>query len=223
MTAASERQAAGPLLRTEALALYYGDKAAFRDVSLDVEAGRITALIGPSGCGKTSFLSCLNRLSDLLPRCRVEGRVMFGGADLLDPATDVVALRRRVGMIFQKPNPFPLSIRRNLELALREHGMRRREDLDATIEAALTDVGLWAEVRDRLEAPAPALSGGQQQRLAIARALALTPEVVLFDEPCSALGPIASGVVEDLIAGPRCQMASRATHWIVSSLDRRGS
>ncbi|MEM7352959.1 MAG: phosphate ABC transporter ATP-binding protein [Acidobacteriota bacterium] len=189
-----------PLLQTEGLSLSYGRKAAFRDVSLAVPEGGISAIIGPSGCGKSSFLACLNRLSDLLPRCRVEGRVRVGEIEVFDPATDVIALRRRVGMIFQKPNPFPLSIRRNLELPLREHGVRDRQEIDAIIERTLSDVVLWSEVKDRLDASALALSGGQQQRLCLARALALEPEVVLLDEPCSALDPISSGVVEDLIA-----------------------
>ena len=192
-----------PVITTSALGLYYGQKPAFLDVSLAVPKGGITAVIGPSGCGKSSFLACLNRLSDLLPGCRVEGEVRVGEVRVFDPVTDVVALRRRVGMIFQKPNPFPLSIRRNLELPLKEHGMRDPAERSSTIERALRDVGLWSEVRDRLDASALGLSGGQQQRLCLARALALEPEVVLLDEPCSALDPIASGVVEDLIASLR--------------------
>ncbi len=188
-----------PFVATRGLGLYYGRKPAFLGATLEVPAGGITAIIGPSGCGKSSFLACLNRLSDLLPRCRVEGEVRIGDTRVFDPATDVVALRRRVGMIFQKPNPFPLSIRRNLELPLVEHGMRDREQRAAVVEEALADVGLWDEVADRLDASALALSGGQQQRLCLARALALEPEVVLLDEPCSALDPISSGVVEDLI------------------------
>ena len=192
-----------PLVATNSLGLYYGRKPAFLDVSLGMPEGEITAIIGPSGCGKSSFLACLNRLSDLLPDCRVEGGVRIGGLEVFDPAMDVVALRRRVGMIFQKPNPFPLSIRRNIELPLIEHGMRDREERDAVVRRVLSDVGLWAEVRERLGASALGLSGGQQQRLCLARALALEPEVVLLDEPCSALDPIASGVVEDLIASLR--------------------
>lgn len=187
-------------LRTEGLACAYGSRYAVRGVDLEVPKHRITALIGPSGCGKTSFLQSLNRLTDLIPSCRVEGYAALGHLEIHAPATDPVALRRRVGMIFQKPNPFPLSIRRNLELPLKEHGMgdkaRRRE----TIERTLRDVGLWNEVKDRLDANATSLSGGQQQRLCLARALALEPEVLLLDEPCSALDPIASGVVEDLIS-----------------------
>jgi phosphate transport system ATP-binding protein len=186
-------------LRTEDLSLAYGRKLALSGVSLSVPAGQITALIGPSGCGKTSFLFCLNRMTDLLPGCRVTGRVHFGDLDVLDPNLDVLSLRRRVGMIFQKPNPFPLSIRANLEFPLREHGVRGRAHLDEKIETTFRDVGLWDEVKDRLNAPALNLSGGQQQRLCLARALALDPEVLLLDEPCSALDPISSGVVEDRI------------------------
>jgi phosphate transport system ATP-binding protein len=200
-----------PHLRIEQLSVAYGATTVLDDVSLNIYRGCITALIGPSGCGKTSFLSTLNRLTDLVPGARVRGRIFLDGAveggadrgidtiDVLDPALDVLALRRWVGMIFQKPNPFPLSIRRNLELPLREHGVRGRELLAHKIETALRDVGLWDEVRDRLDSPALALSGGQQQRLCIARALVLEPQVLLMDEPCSALDPISSGVVEELI------------------------
>jgi phosphate transport system ATP-binding protein len=190
-------------LRTERLRLRYVDKTALEGVSLPVARGRITALIGPSGCGKTSFLTCLNRLTDLIPGCRVTGRVQIGDLDVHSPKTDVLALRRRVGMIFQKPNPFPFSIRRNLEFPLREHGVRDRGLLGEKVETVLRDVGLWDEVKDRLDRPAQALSGGQQQRLCLARALALGPEALLLDEPCSALDPISSGVVEDLIVSLR--------------------
>jgi phosphate transport system ATP-binding protein len=189
------------ILRTERLALRYDGKPAFEDVSLDIPRGSITALVGPSGCGKTSFLACLNRLTDLIPGAVLSGAIRLDGAEITNGSVDVIALRRRVGMIFQKPNPFPLSIRRNLEFPLREHGLVQQ--LDETIEKALRDVGLWDEVKDRLNAPALSLSGGQQQRLSIARALALKPEVLLLDEPCSALDPISSGVVEDLIKSLR--------------------
>ena len=188
-----------PHLSVRGLCVAYHGHDVLQDVSFDIYRGCITALIGPSGCGKTSLLSALNRLTDLVPGAQVRGSVQLGELDLGDARLDVRALRQRVGMIFQKPNPFPLSIRRNLELPLRDHGIRRRAELDARIETALVDVGLWAEVRDRLDTPALALSGGQQQRLCIARALALQPEVLLMDEPCSALDPISSGVVEDLI------------------------
>ena len=188
-----------PHLRIENLSVAYGATTVLDQVSLDIHKGCITALIGPSGCGKTSFLSTLNRLTDLMPGARVGGSIRFDTTDVLDPRLDVLALRRRIGMIFQKPNPFPLSVRRNLELPLREHGVRRREVLEQKIETALRDVGLWDEVRDRLDSPALALSGGQQQRLCIARALVLEPSVLLMDEPCSALDPISSAVVEELI------------------------
>ncbi|HEY9892655.1 MAG TPA: phosphate ABC transporter ATP-binding protein [Candidatus Sericytochromatia bacterium] len=192
-----------PLIQTEQLSLHYGEKPVFAEVTLPIQAGCITALVGPSGCGKTSFLSCLNRLTDLIPRCRVSGRIRLEALDVLDPKLDAIALRRRVGMIFQKPNPFPLSIWKNLALPLQEHGIKNREEVDRIVETTLQDVGLWNEVKDRLLTPALALSGGQQQRLCIARALVLKPEVLLLDEPCSALDPISSGVVEDLIANLR--------------------
>jgi len=188
-----------PQIQVENLSVSYHGKSVLEGVSLDINKGCITALIGPSGCGKTSFLSTLNRLTDLIPGCHMQGRINIDGVDVTDPRLDVLALRRKVGMIFQKPNPFPLSIRRNIEMPLREHGLRQRSAIDERVERALRDVGLWEEVRDRLDAPALALSGGQQQRLCIARALALEPSILLMDEPCSALDPIASAVVEELI------------------------
>ena len=191
------------LLETHALGLRYGARVAFSDVSLTFKAGEITAIVGPSGCGKTSFLSCLNRLTDLTPGAVASGTVRFDGHSVSHPATDVVALRRRVGMIFQRPNPFPMSIARNLDLPLREHGVRDRHEREARAEQGLRDVGLWDEVSSRLGQSALALSGGQQQRLCIARALVLRPDALLLDEPCSALDPIASGVVESLIASLR--------------------
>jgi phosphate transport system ATP-binding protein len=181
------------------LAVAYDGKAVLDNVSLEIYKGCITALIGPSGCGKTSFLSTLNRLTDLVSNADVTGSIRFEGKELLQDEVDVTQLRRRVGLIFQKPNPFPLSIRRNLELPLREYGVTNKKSLNQKIETALRDVGLWDEVRDRLDAPALALSGGQQQRLCIARAIALEPSVLLMDEPCSALDPISSAVVEQLI------------------------
>ncbi|PKM06270.1 MAG: phosphate ABC transporter ATP-binding protein [Gammaproteobacteria bacterium HGW-Gammaproteobacteria-7] len=205
-----------PHLSIENLTVSYGNTPVLANVSLDIYKSCITALIGPSGCGKTSFLNTLNRLTDLIPGARVDGRIRLrgndGAIDLLDPALDVLALRRRIGMVFQRPNPFPLSIRRNLELPLREHGVRRADALAYRIETALTDVGLWNEVRDRLDTSALALSGGQQQRLCIARALVLEPEILLMDEPCSALDPIASGVVEETIQS----LAGRHTVVIVT-------
>lgn len=181
------------------LSVQYGQKTVLNGVSLAIQRGCITALIGPSGCGKTSFLSSLNRLVDMVPGCAVSGSILLDGEEILTPKTDVLMLRRRIGMIFQRPNPFPLSIRRNLDMPLQEHGFKDKADRERRIEQALRDVGLWQEVSDRLDAPALGLSGGQQQRLCIARALVLEPEILLMDEPCSALDPISSGVVEDLI------------------------
>jgi len=189
------------------VAVSYHGRLAIREATFDVRRGKITALIGPSGCGKSSLLQSMNRLTDLIAGARVDGQLHLGGLDVLAPETDVTRLRRRVGMIFQQPNPFPMSIRANRALPLREHGVRDRHELAATIERALEDVGLWNEVQDRLDSPAQGLSGGQQQRLCIARALVLRPEVILFDEPCSALDPVASGVVEDLVSSLRGQLS----------------
>jgi phosphate transport system ATP-binding protein len=187
----------------EQLEVRYGSRIALAGVTMSVRRGAITAIVGPSGCGKSTFLSCLNRLTDLVPRCEVGGAIRVEGEDIRRDLADVVALRRRVGMIFQRPNPFPLTIRRNLTFPLRHHGVRDRDELQGKVEGALRDVGLWDEVKDRLDSPALELSGGQQQRLCLARAIALQPEVLLLDEPCSALDPIAGGVVEDLILSLR--------------------
>lgn len=187
------------LLEARKLSVAYNGRLAFKDISMGFKPNTITALIGPSGCGKSSFLNSLNRLTDLIHGCSVQGCVCFYGESVHKRGTDLIQLRRRIGMIFQKPNPFPLSIRRNLELPLLEIGIKRKDKQDAHIEAALQAVGLWAEVKDRLNSPAQGLSGGQQQRLCIARALTLKPEVLLMDEPCSALDPIASAVVEEHI------------------------
>ncbi|MEQ8194948.1 MAG: phosphate ABC transporter ATP-binding protein [Rhodospirillales bacterium] len=177
----------------------YNGVPAFKNVSLDIYRGCVTALIGPSGCGKTSFLSSINRLSDMIPGCSVTGRIAIEGNDIYDPSIDVRTLRRNVGMIFQRPAPFPLSIMRNLELPLREHGFRKRSDILERIEKTLADVGLWHEVKDRLGESALSLSGGQQQRLCIARALILKPSILLMDEPCSSLDPLSSATIEKLI------------------------
>ncbi len=190
---------APPLFVTDRLGLHYGSQAALDAVTMTIPAGKITTLIGPSGCGKTSFLYCLSRLTDQLDDARLSGRILFKNEDLHDRALDIMALRRRMGIVFQKPTPFPFSIQKNIELPLREHGVRDKTQITAIIEQSLQDVGLWNEVKDRLHHSALSLSGGQQQRLCIARALALNPEVLLMDEPCSALDPISSGVVEDLI------------------------
>ena len=180
--------------------VFYGEKQALFDVSLDVAAHEVTALIGPSGCGKSTFLRCVNRMNDVIEGARVEGEIMLDGRSVYDPALDVVQLRARVGMVFQKPNPFPKSIFDNVAYGPRIHGLaENREELAEVVEASLKRAGLWNEVKDRLEQPGTSLSGGQQQRLCIARAIAVSPEVVLMDEPCSALDPIATARIEELI------------------------
>jgi phosphate transport system ATP-binding protein len=186
-------------LQIRDLTIAYHGVTVLSGVSLDVYRGCITALIGPSGCGKSSFLACLNRLTDLLPGAHASGDVRLDDQNILAPGLNVKQLRQRIGMIFQKPIPFPLSIRRNLELPLLERGIRNRIEINRRIESVLRDVGLWDEVSARLNSPATRLSGGQQQRLCIARALILEPEILLMDEPCSALDPLSSAVVEDLI------------------------
>tara|TARA_R110002096_G_scaffold105923_1_gene233048 strand:+ start:13720 stop:14514 length:795 start_codon:yes stop_codon:yes gene_type:complete len=200
MSSAHPTLSNSPILSTEKLSLRYGVKTAFREVSLGLHPGQILALVGPSGCGKSSLLQSLNRLTDLIPNCHVQGSILFAGTNVANGDTDVVQLRRRIGLIFQKPNPFPYSIRRNLEFPLKEHGVKPAAERETIIEKCLQEVGLWNEVKDRLDSPATALSGGQQQRLCIARSLALSPEILLLDEPCSALDPLSSGMVEDLIA-----------------------
>ena len=186
-------------MTARALTVRYGAAVGLDAVSIDVPQQRVTALIGPSGCGKSTFLRCLNRMNDTIPGCRVEGKVTLDGEDVYDPAVDVVALRKRVGMVFQKSNPFPKSIFENVAYGLRINGMAKGRDLEAQVEASLKSAALWDEVKDRLHDPAMALSGGQQQRLCIARALAVRPEVLLMDEPASALDPIATQRIEELI------------------------
>jgi phosphate transport system ATP-binding protein len=179
------------------LDVYYGAFRAVRDASFDIDQHRITAFIGPSGCGKTTVLRCLNRMNDLIEIARVEGSVRYHGVDLYAPEVSAVEVRRRVGMVFQKPNPFPKSIYDNVAFGPRIAG--QKQDLDEVVERALVDAALWDEVKDRLKSSAMGLSGGQQQRLCIARAIATSPEVLLMDEPCSALDPIATGRIEDLM------------------------
>lgn len=183
----------------ENLNLFYGNLQALRDVYLRVPSRAITALIGPSGCGKTTFLRTLNRLNDLIDGVRISGKVLLDGQDIYDAATDVTSLRRRVGMVFQKPNPFPMSIYDNVAYGPRIHGLRQRRLLDEIVEKSLRRAALWEEVKDRLRGPAVGLSGGQQQRLCIARLLAVQPEVILMDEPSSALDPVSTLRIEELI------------------------
>ncbi len=192
-----------PALTVEDLTVTYHGVPALNGLTLPVHHGCLTAIVGPSGCGKSTFLSCLNRMTDLVPGCTARGRIRLGALDVLDPRVDLVGLRRKVGMIFQRPNPFPLSIRENLTLPLSHHRLARGAALDDAVEHALRQVGLWDEVAHRLSVPALSLSGGQQQRLCLARALVLDPDVLLLDEPCSALDPMAAGVVEDLITSLR--------------------
>ena len=181
------------------LDFYYGPVRALKNVTIDCHDRKVTAIIGPSGCGKSTFIRTLNRMNDVIPGARVEGKILLDGNDIHAPDVDVVELRRRVGMVFQKPNPFPKSIFDNIAYGLRINGLKDRRTLEETVERSLRGAALWDEVKDRLDANAFALSGGQQQRLCIARALAVEPEVILFDEPCSAIDPIATAKVEDLI------------------------
>jgi phosphate transport system ATP-binding protein len=180
--------------------VFYGEKRAIEDVSLDIATEHVTSFIGPSGCGKSTFLRALNRMNDTIPSCRVSGEIKLDGEDIYAGGMDVVQLRARVGMVFQKPNPFPKSIYENVAYGPRIHGLAEtKTDMDAIVEKSLRRAGLWDEVKDRLADPGTALSGGQQQRLCIARAIAVSPEVILMDEPCSALDPIATARIEELI------------------------
>ena len=188
-----------PIIRVENLYLYYGSVMALKDVSLLVPRNQVTAFIGPSGCGKSTLLRCFNRMNDLVENVRVEGVIELDGENVNVPTLDVIYLRRRVGMVFQKYNPFPKSIYENVIYGLRIAGVSNKAHLDETVERSLRDAALWDEVKDRLRESALQLSGGQMQRLCIARAIAVHPDVILMDEPCSALDPIATGRVEDLI------------------------
>ena len=180
--------------------VYYGEKQALHHIDLDLRENEVTSLIGPSGCGKSTFLRCLNRMNDVIEGCRVEGNITMDGKDIYDKGLDVVMLRARIGMVFQKPNPFPKSIYDNVAYGPRIHGIgASRAELDEIVETSLERAGLWKEVSDRLREPGTGLSGGQQQRLCIARAIAVNPEVILMDEPCSALDPIATARIEELI------------------------
>ncbi|AKB48445.1 MAG: phosphate ABC transporter ATP-binding protein PstB [Methanosarcina vacuolata] len=187
-----------PQIKIENLNLWYGEKQALMNVSMQIPKNSVTALIGPSGCGKSTFIRCLNRMNDLINNCRIEGKVTIEGKDIYGPDVDVVELRKDVGMVFQKPNPFPMSIYDNVAYGPRIHGANRK-DLDGIVEQALRSAAIWDEISDRIKSPALSLSGGQQQRLCIARTLAVKPKTILFDEPTSALDPISTLRIEDLI------------------------
>lgn len=186
-------------LAVKNLNLFYGSSQALHNVNLNIPKGHVVAFIGPSGCGKSTLLRCFNRMNDLVDSCRIEGQILIDGQDIYDRTVNVAQLRRRVGMVFQKPNPFPKSIYENVAYGLRLHGINDRSQLDDAVERALRGAALWDEVKDRLNTSGLSLSGGQQQRLVIARAIALEPEVLLLDEPCSALDPIATAKVEELL------------------------
>ena len=197
-----------PVMTARQVNVHYGDKRAVRDVSLDIGRNQVLALIGPSGCGKSTFLRCLNRMNDTIPSARVDGRITLDGQDIYDRNQDVAQLRARVGIVFQKPTPFPHSIYANVAYGPRIHGLvKSRADMDELVATSLQRAGLWDEVKERLSQPGTGLSGGQQQRLCIARTIAINPEVILMDEPTSALDPIASARIEDLIDELRANYA----------------
>ncbi|MGH1540897.1 MAG: phosphate ABC transporter ATP-binding protein PstB [Arenicella sp.] len=202
-----------PRMSLRNVSVFYGEKQAIFDVDLDIGKNQVIAMIGPSGCGKSTFLRCLNRMNDTIDICRVEGDIRLDGEDVYSKKIDVVELRARVGMVFQKPNPFPKSIYENVAYGPRIHGLiEHKVELDELVEKSLKRCGLWKEVKDRLDAPATGLSGGQQQRLCIARAISINPEIILMDEPCSALDPIATATVEELIS----ELSERFTIAIVT-------
>jgi phosphate transport system ATP-binding protein len=186
-------------IRSDKINFYYGKTQALTDITMDIYANKVTALIGPSGCGKSTFIRLLNRMNDLIPGARVEGSLTIDGQDIYAPKTDVVELRRQVGMVFQKPNPFPKSIYENIAYGLKVNGMKDRTFIESRVVESLKKAAIWEEVRDRLHTSALMLSGGQQQRLCIARCLAVEPKVILFDEPCASLDPISTRKIEELI------------------------
>ena len=187
-------------IRSKNLNVYYGEKQALFDVNLDLNEKEVTALIGPSGCGKSTFIRCINRMNDVIDICKVTGNIEIDGIEINDKNLDVVSLRERVGMVFQKPNPFPKSIYDNISYGPKIHGKgESKDELDEIVESSLRKAALWEEVKDRLDEPGTGLSGGQQQRLCIARAIAIKPDIILMDEPCSALDPIATAKIEELI------------------------
>jgi len=201
-----------PVLTVRNLSLWYGEKQALFDVSMKIPRHRITAFIGPSGCGKSTLLRCFNRMNDLVDGVRTEGSIGFEGGDIFDPRLEVNSLRKQIGMVFQKSNPFPKSIYENIAYGLRIHGVRKKSEVDQAVERSLQGAALWDEVKDRLGESALGMSGGQQQRLCIARAIAVEPEVILLDEPCSALDPIATARIEELMQ----QLKDRYTLVIVT-------
>ena len=188
-----------PLIQTDHVNLHYGTAQALKNISVTLGERHVTAFIGPSGCGKSTFLRCFNRMNDLIDSVRVTGSIKIGGQDIYSPDVDVIELRKRIGMVFQRSNPFPKSIYDNITYGLKLHGMKAKSDLDAAVEQSLRSAALWDEVKDRLNTSAMGLSGGQQQRLCIARAIAIKPEILLMDEPASALDPIATAKIEELI------------------------
>lgn len=205
---ASETNTADLRMQANGLSVFYGKKQALFGIDMDVHKNHVTALIGPSGCGKSTFLRCLNRMNDTVEGCHISGKVTLDNNNIYDSNIDPVVLRSKVGMVFQKPNPFPKSIYDNVAYGPRIHGLTsHKEELDAIVEKSLTRAGLWEEVKDRLQESGTSLSGGQQQRLCIARAIAVKPEVILMDEPCSALDPIATAIIEELI----CELKEKFT------------
>ena len=201
-----EATVADPRMVCRNVNVYYGDNHAIKEVSLDIGRNQVIAMIGPSGCGKSTFLRCLNRMNDTIEGCRVTGEIFLDDVNIYDEKVDVVPLRAQVGMVFQKPNPFPKSIYDNIAYGPKIHGLaENKSELDEIVEISLQKAGLWNEVKDRLDQPGTGLSGGQQQRLCIARTIAVNPEVILMDEPCSALDPIATAVIEDLMDELRAQ------------------
>ncbi len=199
LTVGPRNSAGEPLIQTEGVSLYYGHSRALKNISVTLGEKIVTAFIGPSGCGKSTFLRCFNRMNDLIDNVRIEGTVKIGGQNIYDRDVDVIELRKRVGMVFQRSNPFPKSIYENIAYGMRLQGIKARSELDDRVERSLRDAALWDEVKDRLHGSALGLSGGQQQRLCIARAIAIRPEVILMDEPASALDPIATSKIEELI------------------------
>ena len=190
-------------MKAEDLHLYYGEKEALKGINISIDEKKIVSLIGPSGCGKSTFLRCLNRMNDLIKDCRIEGKIYYNNEDIYAPGCDTAQLRKNVGMVFQKPNPFPFSIFENIAYGPKTHGLKNKVKLQEKVEKALTEAGLWDEVKDRLNSSAMGLSGGQMQRLCIARALAVEPDVLLLDEPTSALDPISTEKIEELLLKDR--------------------